>query len=103
MQPYLIHDAIQDLGLDLNPPDITERRNIALTSIAGGLVSRGMPAAEIETTLLAVNGTRCDPPLPENEVTTIAQGILRYDPGHTLTDTGNALRLADAFGTTLKY
>ena len=42
---------------------------------------RGMSLEAIEAALLAENAARCDPPLPEKEVLTIARSVSRYEPG----------------------
>ena len=56
-------------------------RNNGLTSVAGGLRRRGMTREEMETELLSVNQTRCDPPLDPDEVRRIAASIARYPVG----------------------
>jgi hypothetical protein len=57
------------------------KRNTALTSLAGTMRRRGLTAAEMLPTLLAVNARRCDPPLEDAEVETIAASVARYAPG----------------------
>ena len=57
------------------------RRNDYLASLAGKLRHDGLSTEEIAATLLAVNSTRCLPPLPEDEVRSIAASIARYEPG----------------------
>ncbi len=61
-------------------------RNVALTSLAGTLRRRGLTAEEIESALLAVNASRCEPPLPEEEVRQIARSVARYEPAEPLDD-----------------
>lgn len=56
-------------------------RNVRLTSLAGAMRHRGMTATEIEVALLAVNAGRCQPPLPDGEVRTIAVSIGSRPPG----------------------
>ena len=56
------------------------KRNAELASLAGTMRRRGMDADEIEAALLVTNGKRCDPPLPDDEVRTIARSVARYDP-----------------------
>jgi len=55
-------------------------RNATLASMAGAMRRRGMSPAAIEAALLAENAARCDPPLGEDEVRTIARSVGRYDP-----------------------
>ncbi|MCX7618334.1 bifunctional DNA primase/polymerase [Tepidiforma sp.] len=57
------------------------RRNAYLASLAGKLRHDRLSTEEIAATLLAVNSTRCLPPLPEDEVRSIAASIARYEPG----------------------
>jgi hypothetical protein len=56
-------------------------RNVILTSLAGSLRRRGLSAPVIEAALRAVNEAQCLPPLPDEEVRTIARSIGRYEPG----------------------
>jgi hypothetical protein len=57
------------------------QRNNALTSEAGKLRRLGLDAPEIEAALQSMNARRCDPPLPEDEVSTIAASIGQYRAG----------------------
>ena len=57
------------------------QRNDALTSLAGTMRHRGMSQKAIEAGLLAENRQRCDPPLTDEEVSSIAASISRYEPG----------------------
>lgn len=50
-------------------------RNVTLTSIAGRLRRIGLDAVEIERTLATCNERRCQPPLPDSEIATIAGSI----------------------------
>lgn len=54
-----------------------------LVSIAGSMHKRGMAPAAIEAGLLAENGVRCTPPLPETKVRAIAQDIPARYPNPT--------------------
>ncbi|MBI4395445.1 MAG: bifunctional DNA primase/polymerase [Elusimicrobia bacterium] len=56
------------------------QRNDTLTSLAGSMRRRGMEHQEILAALRAVNANRCQPPLPESEVETIAASVARYPP-----------------------
>jgi Primase C terminal 1 (PriCT-1) len=56
-------------------------RNVALTSVAGSLRSRGLDADTICRVLLEVNRFRCEPPLLEAEVIRISRSIGRYPAG----------------------
>jgi hypothetical protein len=53
-------------------------RNAGLASIAGSMRKRGMGQGSITAALLEENRTRCVPPLPDNEVRTIAESIAGY-------------------------
>jgi hypothetical protein len=55
------------------------RRDATLTSLAGTMRSRGFSREAMEAALLVENG-RCDPPLPESQVTKIARSVSRYEP-----------------------
>lgn len=62
-------------------PTISEgERNSTLASLAGAMRSRGMTHEAIEAALLQDNHLRCDPPLPDAEVCSIARSISRYPP-----------------------
>ncbi len=56
------------------------KRNERLTSVAGTLRRPGMSREAIEAALLEENRLRCDPPLPEAEVRSIAASVARYEP-----------------------
>ena len=56
--------------------------------------------------LLAENRQRCQPPLPEQEVATIASSISKYSTGSEsehATDMGNAKRLVRRHGIDLRF
>lgn len=55
-------------------------RNAGLTALAGKMRAAGMSVEAIERALLAENPRRCDPPLDDAEVRTIARSIGRYTP-----------------------
>jgi len=54
-------------------------RNDTMIRNAGAMRRRGMTEEEILAALLVQN-KRCEPPLPEKEVQTIAQSVVRYEP-----------------------
>ncbi len=56
------------------------QRNDALARLAGSMRRAGMCYDEIFPAISVVNSTRCDPPLPENEVSRIVTSICRYEP-----------------------
>ncbi|HEV3481070.1 MAG TPA: primase C-terminal domain-containing protein [Candidatus Acidoferrales bacterium] len=58
-------------------------RNVTLASLAGTMRARGMSTEGVEAALLAENAKRCEPPLPDEEVKSIAASIGRYKPGAT--------------------
>lgn len=59
-------------------------RNSGLASIAGSMRKRGMSGAAIKAALMEENRSRCNPPLPEDEVRTIAESISGYTPSGEL-------------------
>ena len=64
-------------------------RNKELTSIGGTMRRRGLEEEEIRAALLAVNERRCDPPLGEAEVRTIAHSVAGYRPEKRIPITRN--------------
>jgi hypothetical protein len=56
-------------------------RNDYLTSLAGVMRHRGMGESAIAAALLAENASKCDQPLPEDEVRRIVKSVMRYAPG----------------------
>lgn len=88
------------------------QRNATLASLAGSMRRRGMTQDSIEAALLAENVRRCDPPLPDEEVRTIAKSVARYEPaeresgrprGDHCTDLSNAERLVRTHGHNLRH
>lgn len=59
-------------------PILQSERNDRLTSIGGKLRHDGLEFEEIEMVLQRTNNQRCQPPLPESDVTTIARSVSRY-------------------------
>lgn len=62
-------------------------RNTTLTSVAGLLRSLGLGIDEITLVLKQQNATRCNPPLSDTEVETIAHYITEYPPAINRTNT----------------
>lgn len=56
------------------------QRNMTLTSLAGSMRRRGMSEDAIYSALSVENEQRCNPPLPESVVRTIAHSVARYAP-----------------------
>ena len=57
------------------------QRNDMLASMAGSMRRSGFDHASISAALHETNKTRCEPPLPPEEVDGIAESISRYDEG----------------------
>jgi KaiC/GvpD/RAD55 family RecA-like ATPase len=69
--------AVEPVAEEIHQPG----RHKALLSLAGSMRRRGMVAEEIAVALLAVNASRCKPPLPEREVVELAADVARrYEP-----------------------
>jgi Bifunctional DNA primase/polymerase, N-terminal/Primase C terminal 1 (PriCT-1) len=68
-------------GDDNKLPIPSGQRNDALTKIAGRDRANGLEEAEILAHLLRENDERCVPPLPKQEVETIAHSVSRYENG----------------------
>ncbi len=62
-------------------------RNSMLASMAGVMRRKGMSATAITAALLAENAAKCAPPLPDDEVRTIAHSMSRYAPAGAAPDT----------------
>jgi hypothetical protein len=71
------------------------QRNDALMRIAGAMRRKGCTAEAIEAALLAENERRCNPPLPEPEVSGIAHSVSRYP---SAPDASNAQGIDDPSG-----
>ena len=59
-------------------------RNNTLTSIGGRLRAQGMEYDEILQQLSKINQARCEPPLPDEDVETIASSVSEYPAGEDL-------------------
>jgi hypothetical protein len=78
------------------------KRNSTLTSLAGTMRNRGMSQGAIEAALLQEN-KRCDPPLTDSEVLTIARSISRYPAGSPARRTAPSPRWPDPLGAEAFY
>ncbi len=83
-------------------------RNAALMSFAGTMRARGMTENEIAASLHEINRTRCETPLPEDEVEKIAENACKYEPNSPLiaaehSDTGNGERFIYQNQDSLRY
>ena len=78
-------------------------RNDHLTSEAGRLRNLGADEQELLAKLRVINLAHCSPPLPDDEVASIAQSIARYPTTRPLTDLGNAERLVDRHGDKIRF
>jgi hypothetical protein len=65
-------------------------RNNTLISLAGSMRHRGMSEEAILAALKVENENRCDPPLPEDEVRSVARSIGKYEAGDPLYGTSNS-------------
>lgn len=85
----LTHEQIEEItkpgGSDtlqaasIAPDQIIEGgRNAALTSEGGSMRRRGWGESEIFDSLMLFNKSRCNPPLPEDEVRGIARSVAKY-------------------------
>jgi len=60
------------------------QRNVALTRLAGRLRRNGLGEEEIYAALEQTNAQRCVPPLPADEVRSIAHSVAKYPSGREL-------------------
>ena len=72
------HERTPIPGVDDDSLVICGNRNAALTRYAGRLRRLGTRVDVIEHTLLALNARQVHPPLPRDEVCTIARSVARY-------------------------
>ncbi len=80
------------------------QRHDYLLSKAGKLHHDGFSAETVLQALRTENAAKCKPPLSEEEVKTIASGVVRYaSPTFYLNDVGNAKRLVFKYGKDLKH
>lgn len=59
-------------------------RNESLMRVAGAMVHNGHSEEAVRAALLEENRLRCRPPLPEDEVSRIAESASRYEPDYDL-------------------
>ena len=79
-----VEKKISDASDDTEPiPD--GKRNTTLASIAGRLRNAGLDREGIVASLRRINSARCHPPLPEEDIETIAGSISRYPVGKDTT------------------
>jgi putative DNA primase/helicase len=82
-------------------------RNATLTSLAGSMRRRGMGFEAIFAALREENAQKCNPPLDDREVESIARSIAGYDPAaqnvENLTDIGNSKRFSKEHGEHVRY
>ena len=90
--PYWLLGAMSSMGQPRMDHGTSEtavwnegERNNRLTSVAGSMRRQGCSAEQIEVALQQLNQSRCNPPLPEAEVKSIATGMERYHPGDQTT------------------
>jgi hypothetical protein len=69
------------------------QRNDLMTATAGALRRQGLSAPAIFAALLEINKERCEPPLPQKELSTIANSIAKYEPEDDLFDSPPKLEL----------
>ena len=78
----LIANAATDKTLSRELPEAIEEgtRNSVMASMAGALRRKGLSYEAILAALLVENESRCNPPLSDQEIETIARSISRYMP-----------------------
>ena len=89
--PERIVSALNERKPQIEPeqPIIEGQRNDTLTRMAGAMRGQGFGQQEIETALLMVNRSRCQPPLQDAEVHKIATSIARYHSNSGICRTDN--------------
>lgn len=75
------------------------QRNSTLTSLAGSLRRRGVTEQSLHAVLHTENGQRCAPPLPEAEVNSIVQSVMKYQGGALFISPPNVRTALIARGT----
>ena len=77
--PANTREPVQKVPAGENPI-LEGGRNQHLTSLAGSMRRRGMAETAILAALFEENQIRCNPPLPDKELKTIARSVGRYTP-----------------------
>jgi hypothetical protein len=91
--PSWLIEQLTDGARRAAPRDIPEpgakipsgQRNDALARLAGTMRRVGLTADEMLPTMQRINQQRCDPPLEDRELETIARSIAKYAPSDALT------------------
>jgi putative DNA primase/helicase len=80
-------------------------RNSTMCSLAGSLRAKGWSEEAIRAALFAENKVRCNPPLDDGEIESIARSVARYVAGspHAETELGNARRLVEDLSGNARY
>ena len=77
------------------PPSITKgERNATLFKLASSLRAKGLTETEIYAALSTANQERCNPPLPDSEIRSIASSSAKYERGAAFDQTAGDLTLA---------
>lgn len=92
---------------------ITENRNNSLMLMGVKLRKMGLDHPQIEVMIQSINESRCVPPLPAKEVSTIAKSVSRYSveeeekskaqAKEPFTDVWNANLFFEKYGDSIKY
>lgn len=91
LEDFLKKTKSKKIAVNLSLPTVTEGgRNNELTVLAGKLRAAGLTEQELIVVLHSQNKLRCNPPLPDNEIETIAKSISNYPPYPNTTDTSAA-------------
>ena len=78
----LVEDRSSSSAVGEVVPDVVPAgsRNTVLHSLGSSMRRRGMSKESIYQALIAENGVRCSPPLPEHEIRQIVESVGRYKP-----------------------
>lgn len=81
------------------------KRNDILFRFAGFLRNRGLEYQEIYDSLKSINDNRCDPPLDDNELSSIAESITKYPKSHRFSEIERPSKVTpiDAINETIEY
>jgi KaiC/GvpD/RAD55 family RecA-like ATPase len=78
-------------------------RNAYLAKVGGALRRQAIDQDAIEEILLAINERKCDPPLDDNEVLTVARSVSRYEPDPDEIPSSTIVKVQDTVERTFKY